>query len=218
MGLTTQENGLREEKMGKDGTARADARREEIIDACEKLYKTQSFKEITLKDIGRETTFTRTSLYNYFSTREEIFLALFQREYTRWGDELEEIYRREALDKESFAAALARSLSRRENMLKLTSMNLFDIEENSSLERLTEFKKCYGRSMRLVRACLKKFFPAMSEEKEDVFVFGFYPFLFGLYPYAHATEKQIAAMDKAGAEYPKKSIYELAEKTVLALL
>ena len=29
-------------------------RREEIICACEKLYKTMSFKEITLKEIGSE--------------------------------------------------------------------------------------------------------------------------------------------------------------------
>ncbi len=42
----------------------AEARREEIIVACEKLYKTVSFKNITLKDIGKATTFTRTSIYN----------------------------------------------------------------------------------------------------------------------------------------------------------
>ena len=35
-------------------------RREEIINACEKLYQTMSFKEITLKEIGQETSFSRT--------------------------------------------------------------------------------------------------------------------------------------------------------------
>ena len=52
------------------------ARREEIIAACEKLYQTMSFKEITLKDISVETSFSRPSIYNYFQTKEEIFLAL----------------------------------------------------------------------------------------------------------------------------------------------
>ena len=47
-------------------------RKEEIINACEELYKTMSFKEITLKDIADLTTFTRTSIYNYFQTKEEI--------------------------------------------------------------------------------------------------------------------------------------------------
>ena len=54
------------------------ARREEIITACETLYQTMSFKDITIKEIGAVTSFTRTSIYNYFQTKEEIFLALMQ--------------------------------------------------------------------------------------------------------------------------------------------
>ena len=68
-------------------------RREEIVNACEKLYKTMSFREITLKEISEETSFSRPSIYNYFATKEEIFLALFEREYDRWNDSLEEIHR-----------------------------------------------------------------------------------------------------------------------------
>ena len=52
-----------------------DFRKEEIINACEKLYETNTFKDITMKSIGEETTFSRTSIYNYFQTKEEIFLA-----------------------------------------------------------------------------------------------------------------------------------------------
>ena len=63
-------------------------RREEIINACEELYRTMSFREITLKEISRITSFSRPTIYNYFETREEIFLALFQREYDRWNEEL----------------------------------------------------------------------------------------------------------------------------------
>ena len=67
------------------------ARREEIISACADLYETMSFKEITLKEISQKTTFTRTSIYNYFQTKEEIFLALLQREYEAWIKDLERI-------------------------------------------------------------------------------------------------------------------------------
>ena len=55
-------------------------RREEIVNACEQLYQTMGFKEITLKEIGKVTSFSRPTIYNYFQTREEIFLALFERE------------------------------------------------------------------------------------------------------------------------------------------
>ena len=67
------------------------ARREEIIDACAKLYETMNFKDITLKEIGKVTTFNRTAIYNYFNTKEEIFLALMQREYDLWVADLEQL-------------------------------------------------------------------------------------------------------------------------------
>ena len=37
-------------------------RREEIVNACEQLYRTKSFGEITLKDIGNMTSFTQYAL------------------------------------------------------------------------------------------------------------------------------------------------------------
>ena len=70
--------------MPKGSPGLTEARREEIVNACEKLYQTMSFKEITIKEIGNATSFTRTSIYNYFQTKEEIFLALLQREYELW--------------------------------------------------------------------------------------------------------------------------------------
>ena len=63
-------------------------RRDEIVAACEQLYQTMSFREITLKEIGNITSFSRPTIYNYFETKEEIFLALFQREYDRWNEDL----------------------------------------------------------------------------------------------------------------------------------
>ena len=53
-------------------------RRNEIINACKKLYETMDFKDITIKEISTATSFSRPSIYNYFETKEEIFLAIFQ--------------------------------------------------------------------------------------------------------------------------------------------
>lgn len=60
-------------------------KREKIINACQRLYRTMSFKEITLKEIGNSTSFSRPTIYNYFKIKEEIFLALYTREYDRWN-------------------------------------------------------------------------------------------------------------------------------------
>ena len=77
--------------MPKGSEKLTNARKEEIICACASLYKTMSFKDITIKEIGAATSFTRTSIYNYFQTKEEIFLALLQQEYEKWIADLDEI-------------------------------------------------------------------------------------------------------------------------------
>lgn len=77
--------------MPKGSIELMNARKEEIINACETLYKTMSFKEITMREIANATSFTRTAIYNYFQTKEEIFLSLLAREYERWADELDAI-------------------------------------------------------------------------------------------------------------------------------
>ncbi len=195
------------------------ARKEEIITACAELYKTMSFKDITIKEIGNETSFTRTSIYNYFQTKEEIFLALLQREYELWNDRLREIrVGHEEMTGEEFADALAHSLEERENLLKIMSMNHYDMEDNSRIERLIEFKVVYGQSLAEVRNCLDKFFPEMPVQDKQNFIFSFFPFMFGIYPYTVVTEKQREAMKQAKVNYVYMTIYEITYAEVKKLL
>ena len=184
-------------------------RREEIINACEKLYQTMSFKEITLKEIGNEVPFSRPTIYNYFQTKEEIFLALFEREYRTWTSELENIGRKD-VDAASLAEAIAKTLEKRALMLRLLSVNLYDMEENSRIERLVEFKKAYCASVDAFDLLLQKALPDQNEKERRETLVSAFEFIHGVYPYTHATEKQIEAMKEAGCRYEKKSIYELS--------
>ena len=195
------------------------ARREEIINACEKLYQTMSFKEITIKEIGNATSFTRTSIYNYFQTKEEIFLALLQREYELWITDLNQIMAENAaLTKDGFADKLAHSLEKRAQLLKIMSMNHYDMETASRPERLVEFKVAYGNSLKTVMRCLEKYFPEMPIAEKQQFLYTFFPFMFGIYPYTFVTEKQRAAMEEAGVNYVFMSIYEITYNCARTLL
>lgn len=150
-----------------------------------------SFKEITLKEISKATSFTRTFIYNYFQTKEETFLALLQREYMLWITKLKQIQVEYAkMTRLEFADALAHSLEERENLLKIMSKNQYDMEENSRLERLVKFKAAYGQSISEVRNCLDKFLHNMTTFDKQGFISSFFPFMFGIYLYTVVTEKQ----------------------------
>ena len=195
------------------------ARKEEIINACEQLYQTMSFKDITLKEIGNVTSFTRTSIYNYFQTKEEIFLALYEREYDRWNAELVSIRKEnESLSKSELADKIAASISNRKQLLKLLAMNNYDMEANSRPELLVSFKVAYGTSMQNICRLLQKFCPDMTVSEIQNFIYIFFPFMFGIYPYTAVTDKQRAAMKEANVDYVYQTIYEITYTCLCRLL
>lgn len=205
--------------MPKGSIELTNARKEEIIAACELLYQTKGFKDITIQDIAKETSFTRTSIYNYFETKEEIFMALLQKEYERWVEELNDAAQNhESMERDEIAKTLAVSLENRQLLLKLMSMNHYDMEKNSRLERLVEFKVAYGNSIKAVDCLLKKFCTDMSDQERQDFIYSFFPFVYGIYPYTGVTEKQREAMEKADVGYVYLSIYQIAYTCAKKLL
>ncbi|MBQ6781992.1 MAG: TetR/AcrR family transcriptional regulator [Treponema sp.] len=205
--------------MPRHSDERTENRRQEIINACRKLYKTMGFRDITLKEISTATSLSRPSIYNYFETKEEIFLAIMQQEYEAWVADLTAITTaHETLTHGEFSSLLAHSLENRPDLLKLMSMNHFDMEENSRLERLVEFKRAYGSSLSAVDAMLQKFFPSFTERQRQDFIYTFFPFIFGIYPYAVVSERQRDAITQAGLDFKYLSVYEITYNGILRLL
>ena len=203
----------------KDQTGLAAQRKNEIIDACETLYRTKGFREVTIKEISTETSFSRPSIYNYFETKEEIFLALLTREYDRWTEYLEGMRPPAgSWEREEFAQALAHTLDGREIMLKIQTMNLYEIEENSRAERLAEFKRSFYRAMLAIDRCLTAYAPGIREEEKRDFRYAFFPFLYGIYAYAQPTQKQLMVMAQVGIPSAQMTIYELAYRCIRRLL
>ncbi len=115
------------------------------------------------------TSFSRPSIYNYFQTKEEIFLAILKKEYELWIADLETVMKEnETLKSNVFAEKVA--------------------------ESLVEFKVAYGRSLQTFATLLGKFFPEMTVEERQNFIYRFFPFIYGIYPYTFVTDKQKEAM------------------------
>ena len=205
--------------MSRGSPALIAARKEEIIQACARLNETMSFKEITIKEIGAATSFTRTSIYNYFETKEEIFLALLQKEYELWVEAMNaSMEQKAAMTRDTLARTLARTLTDRPRLLRLLSMNVYDMEANSRPEQLAEFKVAFGESLRTVERMLQQYVPEMDANDRQRFLYAFFPFIYGIYPYTAVTEKQKEAMAQAGIPYVYQSSYDLTYQCLKKLL
>lgn len=134
-------------------------------------------------------------IYNYFQTKEEIFLALLKREYDSWIEQLcEAMESKETMTDDEIADVLARTLDDRRQLLKIMSMNHYDM------------------------AMLEKFRKDMDFEKRQEFVYSFFPFMFGIYPYTVVTKKQKEAMKLVGVDYTYRSLYNLTFVAVRRML
>ena len=205
--------------MPKGSPELTNARREEIINACEALYQTMGFKDVTIKEIARYTSFSRPSIYNYFETKEEIFLAILQKEYLLWAADLDKtMAEHKAMSRDEIARTLAKTLCDRELILKIVSMNHFDMEANSRKEALVEFKKAYGTTLEAVEKMLVKYCPEMTPEDRQTFIYAFFPFIYGIYPYTFVTEKQRYAMEQAEIPFVYFSTEDLIYRCAKKLL
>ncbi len=194
-------------------------RKDEILNACAKLYQEKGFHDITIKDISAETSFSRPSIYNYFQTKEEIFLGLLIREYDGWARDIEKFTKQWAvLTVDQLAQLIAKSLEERVMLLKISAMNLYEIEQNSRYELLLEYKTALKHSLDAFDASLEFYIKGMTDEKKKKIRYAFFPFMYGIYPYVYPTNKQCKAMRETGILYEKISIYEITYNFLTQIL
>jgi TetR/AcrR family transcriptional regulator len=84
----------------------------QILSAAVRLLKSQSIDDITMGMIAEEAAFTRSNLYRYFTTREEVFLSILKEDLVAWVRALPEDLGSAALPAEGFSKNLDRFFSR----------------------------------------------------------------------------------------------------------
>lgn len=194
--------------MPKDSIELMHARKEEIIHAFEQLFQEKSVRNISMREIGAKTSFARSSIYNYFQTKEEIQLGLTVREFTAWKDALQKISEGKSMTTSQFAEAIAASLADREQFIKLISWNHYEIEENSRPERLAEMQKVTYEAMHLFTICVEKIFPHLSKERAQGFMLDFFTYLYGIDCFIQVSSKQQEALKLGNIPYHLVSIHD----------
>lgn len=165
-------------------------RKNEIIQATVNLFENKRYEDITLAGISNELSFTRANLYKYVSTKEEIFLWIMEYEMSLWTDEVKEKFSTTAnLNLSELAALWATILYRHKRMLRVYSILSSVIEQNVTVERLSEFKIIsYGLIGEIVEV-LRIHLPKLSDNQMNSFIDMQLMFLMGLYSMTERTSK-----------------------------
>ncbi|WP_434046331.1 MULTISPECIES: TetR/AcrR family transcriptional regulator [Sorangium] len=63
-------------------------RRRFIIDAAWRLFQETPYPEVTMAQVAERTRLAKGTLYLYFTTKEELFLAVVDQELAKWFDDV----------------------------------------------------------------------------------------------------------------------------------
>ena len=187
----------------------------EIVDATARLYEEHRFEDITFAMIAKEADFTRSNLYRYFETKEDIFLELIKHDIEIWRGDVLENFTPENKSSRKLAEAWVDLALKYRRMLKLFTILFTLLERNASLEALTEFKGKITQEIGMVAQYLNTTLPFPSVEAAAEFVSTQSYLTIGTYPMMDLTPKQTEAMRvismDTGPEYYRESLVRATE-------
>lgn len=191
----------------------------EIVGATARLYKKHSFEEISFALIAREAGFTRSNLYRYFSSKEEIFLEFLRHDIVLWRKDLLKAYgRRKTRSVTTFASVWVSTLSRHKRLLDLLSILNSFLEKNVTEDILVDFKRSVSSEVRVMSELLCKMFPAMSREKAGQFLELQLAAAIGLYQITNLSELQHKVLEYPEFRHMKVDFSDYFKKAVENLL
>ncbi|MDO4536506.1 MAG: TetR family transcriptional regulator [Clostridium perfringens] len=186
-----------------------DQRIDQILKVTEELFSQHNYGEITLAMIAKKLDYTRGNLYKYVSTKEEIFLKMYDRKQEAWINEvLSSFSNKENISKEHFSDIWSKVLSEHQEMLKLHGILGTIIEANVSVEKLAEFKKKALTDLYKLIPIIQKQFPKLDDSECRNFLFTQLFYATGLYNNVNFSPLQIEALKLSSMPYEEQNFYD----------
>lgn len=177
-------------------------RRQEIIEATQSLYQTYTFREINFSKISERTHIARSTIYNYYLNKEEIFLDIIEKHLLDINKALEESLVKDKISREQIVEIITDILMNNYQLLILMSLYIEQIEYVCSQEKLDTFKI----NTKVLWQTLDKIaliqFDLKDKPDRINFVHSFFATLYGIVPICSPITKQQKAMEKAGIYFP----------------
>jgi len=142
-------------------------RKEAIYQAAFSLFKKNGYDKVSFNGIAVEAGFTKSNMYRYFSSKEDIFLNVFADLFEQWVEEFRK--RLQQLDQnapaQQFAKSWVGSMLEQPKFLDLIPILFISLERNSSFEQLLEFKRLAMRLLFSITIDITRIYPEIEGDK-----------------------------------------------------
>lgn len=172
-------------------------RKNEIISAVNKMFDEMDYQDISMKTISENISIARSSLYCYYSSKEEIMLDILKNDYINFINDIIKA----VIEKKDLASNIAHIYLKNIRLLKIISVHLTDIETHVSVECLSNFKRPFVELFDNLYKSFNQSFKNTSQNDITTIINSLLMLTHGLYPMIHPNSNQIKAMDAVGMTY-----------------
>ena len=195
------------------------SRKEEIIAVFDEIYREKGYEAVHFKAVSKMTSVSRSSIYKYYKTREEVFLDLLRRDFAKWTEELKSCFdKTPKMTKKKFCGFLADSILKHEKYFELLSVYMPNIEKKSSIEKFTAYKQDVWSFRNVLIEGLGKYFPNASDERKEMSYVFLKVVVHGVYSLTHLSDMQIQAMKKINKKYENPDFRQLCFDALMLLM
>ena len=191
----------------------------DIMQACETLFEKGGYDYVNMMAISEMTSITRSAIYTYYKTKDEIILDLLREELLDWKEELLEWTLETApLNKAEFCKQFTTILMSKNKMLHYYSLLYTLLELNCRLEKLVIFKQHVIPVLGIIVKTIKENFPFYTQEQASIITEEIVSYILGLYPATHLTPKQKDAIILSKTDYQAPDFAQLCEMGINSFL
>lgn len=168
-------------------------RYEDILQRTAELFLVQEYADITLTSVAKDLHISRPAIYNYFPSKEELFLALLKREYLTCEQKMKETFT-DSLPTKTFCRTLVQVFYRQPLFVKLLSLHTAALEDKCGYEIMSQFKRDTLPFFKTQFAIIRKQYSGTKEENCWQFLQQLTTLSQTFYQYANLPQDQIDLM------------------------
>jgi AcrR family transcriptional regulator len=118
-------------------------RRQQILDTAWQLFQENDYDQVNIIDVAKGAGLAKGTVYLYFGTKEELFLALLSDQFEDWFDEIDDSLQtdNDLAAAPALAEMLAETLAERPLLMRLFALLHPILEKNIKPEVALPFKQ-----------------------------------------------------------------------------
>jgi len=142
-------------------------RKEAIHKAAFSLFKDKGYEKVSFNSIAAQAGFTKSNVYRYFDSKEDIFLNIFAELFQNWFEACNQRLERlpSNAPAKDFANIWVETMAMQPKFLDLIPILFISLENNSSYAQLLEFKTLSKGLLYQLTIQISRIYPEIQGER-----------------------------------------------------